>query len=89
MKLSPRLCGMLSFLVVGVLALAPVPAAAANPILIVTSSSNPYTTFLPERYIPFWLSSSQEHRKTLRARADPQRAHATRGKLGGGSDAFK
>ena len=36
-------------IVIGELALvAPAQAAAANPILIVTSSSNPYTTFLPE-----------------------------------------
>ena len=40
---------LLFVIAVCVLALAaPTRAAAANPILIVTSSSNPYTTFLPE-----------------------------------------
>ena len=50
MKRSPCASRIfLLILVISVLALVvPAQAAAANPILIVTSSSNPYTTFLPE-----------------------------------------
>ena len=50
MKVTPWMHRLfLSLIAVGVLALfAPTQAAAANPILVVTSSSNPYTTYLPE-----------------------------------------